>query len=227
MSKLALSIVVALGLSAVDVEQFMSAIGDRELWELCPAVYHCGKPWESRAGEELYNQKNPEKARQLLKEAGAEGATIKIMNPTDYATIGPLGHVLKPMLENIGLKVEMPGMDWATLISKIYGNDYNIFTTWYSFFGTNDPIGDAMAGGTQGFGGNFADPKMQELRKKWATSLDLAERKRYVDEIQRLHYENVPRVFLGRFANIYPHRSWVKNFTVPAYPLYMNVWIEK
>ena len=78
-------------LAAVDAEAFMSSLGPRELWSLCASVYYCNTPLESQGGADLYNQNNLEKARQLIKEAGAEGATIKVMNPNDYGTITPLG----------------------------------------------------------------------------------------------------------------------------------------
>ena len=131
-------------LAAVDAEAFMSSMGPRELWSLCASAYYCNTPLESEGGAHLYNQNNVEKARQLIKDAGAEGATIKVMNLNDYGTITPLCLVLKPMLESIGLKVEIPGLDWATLISKIRGDDYNMFTTWWAQRAVADPITDVV-----------------------------------------------------------------------------------
>jgi peptide/nickel transport system substrate-binding protein len=214
-------------LAAIDPEAFMSSLGDKELWMLCPAVFFCGSPNESKARAELYNQKNPQKAIDMLKEAGAYGSTIRVMNPTDYATIAPLGQVLKPMLEGIGFKVEMPAMDWATLVSKLNATDYNIFTTWWAHWATPDPITDVMVAGTSGYGGNYKSERMLQARLRYATATDPVERQKIVDEIQTIYYEDLPKIWLGQFSTIFPHRKWVKNFSVPAIPTYINVWLEK
>jgi peptide/nickel transport system substrate-binding protein len=214
-------------LAAVDVDEFMSALGPKDIWMHCPAIYYCNTPLESDEAKELYDQANKEKARQLLKEAGYAGETIILMNPTDYATIAPIGQVLKPMLEDIGMKVDMPGMDWATLVSKIRTDGYNIFTTWFAHWATGDPISDIWAAGARPFGGNWNSPKMKEARLKYALTSNPQEKLKYVAELQRAFYDEVPFIILGQFSNIFPHWKHVKNFSVPALPIYINVWVEK
>ena len=214
-------------LAAVDAEAFMSSLGPRELWSLCASVYYCNTPLESQGGADLYNQNNVEKARQLIKEAGAEGATIKVMNPNDYGTITPLGLVLKPMLESIGLNVEMPGMDWATLVSKIRGDDYNMFTTWWAQWAVGDPITDVVVANTAGYAGDYSNDRFKELRLQYAAAQTAQDRLRIVDEIQEIYYDEVPKLWLGQFSSIFPHRTDVQNLTVPAIPIFLNVWLDK
>ena len=213
-------------LAAVDAEAFMSSLGPRELWSLCASAYYCNTPLESQGGADLYNQNNLEKARQLIKEAGAEGAVIKVMNPNDYGTITPLGLVLKPMLEDIGLTVEMPGMDWATLVSKIRGDDYNMFTTWWAQWAAADPITDVVVANTAGYAGDYSNPRFKELRLEYAAAQTAQERLRIVDEIQEIYYDEVPKLWLGQFSSIFPHRTSVQNLSVPAMPVFMNVWMD-
>ena len=213
-------------LAAVDAEAFMSSLGPRELWSLCSSAYYCNTPLESQGGAHLYNQNNVEKARELIKEAGAEGAVIKVMNPNDYGTITPLGLVLKPMLEDIGLTVDMPGMDWATLISKLRGDDYNMFTTWWAQWAAADPITDVIVASTAGYAGDYDNPRFKELRLQYAAAQTAEERLKIVDEIQEIYYDEVPKLWLGQFSSIFPHRNNVQNLSVPAMPVFMNVWMD-
>ena len=214
-------------LAAVDAKAFMSSLGPRELWSLCASAYYCNTPLESEGGAHLYNQNNVEKARQLIKDAGAEGATIKVMNPNDYGTISPLGLVLKPMLESIGLKVEIPGLDWATLISKIRGDDYNMFTTWWAQWAVADPITDVVVASTAGYAGDYSNPRFPQLRLEYAAAQSPQERLKIVDEIQEIYYDEVPKIWLGQFSSIFPHSTDVRNLSVPAIPIFLNVWLDE
>ena len=214
-------------LAAIDSEAMMSSLGPTELWRLCPAVYYCGTPLESQAGAEFYNQNDPDKARALLAEAGYNGETIIINNPTDYGTITPLGLVLKPLLENVGFNVDMPAIDWATLISLLRTEDYNMFTTWWAQWSASDPITDPVVAGTTGYAGNYANPELLDLRLQYVAAPDYNAQKAIVDQIQTIYYNDVPKIFLGQFSSIFPHRTYIKNLEVPAMPVYFNVWSEK
>jgi peptide/nickel transport system substrate-binding protein len=216
-------------LVSLDVEELMSGLGPSDLWFLCPAIYYCNTPLETDIGaSEWYNQNDVPRAKKLLEEGGYNGEPIRIMNPSDYATIQPLGPVLKSQLEAIGMNVEMPAMDWATLISKIYDKGWNLFTSWGTHNSFGHPLHDlnATEGGT-GYGGGFTFPKMIEARENFAMATDPKEQMGYVEELQMLYFTKIPRIYLGQFSSIYPHRSYVKNLSVPSYPLYFNVWLEK
>ena len=45
----------------------------------------------------------------MIKEAGYNGQKAVIINPTDFATIGPLGDITYDMFKKIGINVEMQG----------------------------------------------------------------------------------------------------------------------
>ena len=70
--------------AAINAEDHMASLGDPALWMLCPAVFFCGTPLESDVSAEFYNENNPERAKELLAQAGYNGEPIVIMNPTDY-----------------------------------------------------------------------------------------------------------------------------------------------
>ena len=66
-------------LAAVDAEAMMSSLGPKSAWSLCPAVFMCGTPWESREAEEFYNQNDTARSKELLAEAGYNGKAITLL----------------------------------------------------------------------------------------------------------------------------------------------------
>ena len=216
-------------LVSLDWEQLMAGIGPADLWFLCPAIYYCNTPLETDIGaDEWYSQGDIPRAKALLTEAGYAGETVFIMNPADYATIAPLGPVLKAQLEDIGMSTEMPGMDWSTLISRVYDLGWSLFTSWSTHNAFGSPIHDLnnTDGGT-GYGGGFTFPDQIAARKEFAFAATPAEVMAAVEKLQMAYFTNVPRIYGGQWSSIFPHRDYIKNLTVPSYPMYIHAWMEK
>jgi len=214
-------------LAATDNEAMLSALGDPDMWQLCPALFYCDTPLETNEGSELYNQNNPTRAKELLALSGYDGTSIKILNPTDYATITPLGPVLKPTLEAVGININMPALDWATASSTAYNTDsWHIRTSWTVHWGDSNPITNAGIAGTRF--DKYSNPEMQSLHLEYARAVTFEEQYAIAEKIQRIHYEDVMWINLGQFFSIHPHRKYVKGLKpVKSYPHYMNVWLEK
>ena len=213
-------------LAAIDPAAYLAALGPEELWTTCATVFHCGTPLESHEGDDRYNQKNTELAKQLIAESGYNGEPILLMNPNDYGTITPLGPVFKQQMEEIGVNVDMPGMDWATLISHIGDLEFwHMHSTWHGFYGIHDPITDGWVNGSARTG--YESAEMVALSNEYAAAMDPKEKARIVSEIEDLFWDDVPFLGLGQFFLTTPYRKWVKNFTViKGMQNYNNVWIE-
>ena len=216
--------------AAVDIEAMAAAIGPRDLWSLCPARYRCGTPLDSRVGEEFYNEHDVEKGKRLVAESGYDGETFLLMNPNDYATITPMGQVLKPAFEELGITVEMPSMDWATLLSRLPDPDWDAITDWWVQWASPDPIADPMVAGTLYFGNFGDDPEVERtkaLRLQYAFEPDPAKQLEIIGEIQLALYDSAPHVVGAQWASIYPFTTDLKNFDVSVFPVYVNVWLER
>ncbi|MCH7521846.1 MAG: ABC transporter substrate-binding protein, partial [Candidatus Marinimicrobia bacterium] len=72
------------------MEAAMGAMGDPDLWSLCPAIYWCGTPLDVRDGGESYGGGDLDRARALLADSGYDGETIILLGPLDHAWTGPL-----------------------------------------------------------------------------------------------------------------------------------------
>ena len=90
------------------------------------------KEWYSAVGEELYNQKNPEKAKELLKEAGYNGEEIIILTSRDYEDHYNAAVVVQQQLLDIGMEAKLDVYDWATVLQKrAEEEEYDMFVTGF------------------------------------------------------------------------------------------------
>lgn len=212
--------------ASIDVGAFMSALGPDDAWMLCPALFHCEAPLASDVGSEYYNQNDPELAKKLLEEAGYDGSPLIILNTTDYATITPMGPVFVETLKNIGVNIQMPANDWATVVSKFRLDGHHFISNWSGFYGVHDPLLDGVMQGTSP-SARYDNKEVQQLALDYAYAQSFEEQLKIAEDIQMILYEDAWRVNLGQFFALFPYRKEVKGFTeVRGMPNYAGVWLE-
>jgi peptide/nickel transport system substrate-binding protein len=153
---------------------------------------------------------DPEKARELLKEAGAEGAEL-----TFYVTEGgsgmldpvAMGTAIQADLAAVGFKVKIETYEWNTFLGKVNpgleGKADMAEMAWM----TNDPDTlPFLALRTEawpdkgGFNsGYYSNPKVDELLDAARASTDKAERARLYKEMQVIVQEDAPWVFVANW----------------------------
>ena len=224
-------------MTAIKVEDFMFSLGPPDLWIVCAAVYWCGTPLETDFGSRYtvqtsqgpreigYNVNDVETAKILLSDSDYAGETTVILNPTDYGTITPLGHVLKPVMEEVGFVTEMPALDWATITSMFGATDsYSAITDWYEHYAVGTPITDHLISGTFDFivrDEELLRMQNEFLRANPSDQLSVAER------IQARRWEIVTSLSLGIWFPISPATKDLKNFDVKAINFYTNTWLDR
>jgi peptide/nickel transport system substrate-binding protein len=212
-------------------EDMLSAIGPPDTWKLNCSIYGSGTVFESDAGCELYNQNNIARAKELLAESGYAGEPIVILNPTDYSTITPVGPVIKARMEEVGINVDMPGMDWATATSKrLSGEGWHIFTSWGTIQNRQNPaLSFLLAGGGKSIGFGYYNEELHELHDKFLRATDFESQKMIADDMQRSFLNNPPQVYSGIFFMPSAYRTWVHDVPPehPGTPYYANVWMSR
>jgi peptide/nickel transport system substrate-binding protein len=203
----------------VDQSEYMRAVaGDEKNWHVCGAIFACGTPLASDAGAApLLGAKDPEKARQLIKEAGYKGERIVVLDPTDQPTIHPQALVTAEILHRAGLNVDLQAMDWGTLTSRRTSKEpvdkggWSIFHTTFSGWDFLNPTVNSplRSNGEAAYFGWPADEKMEQLRDAWLKALDLEGQKQVATELQRRAYETVPYILVGQFATVMAYRKTV------------------
>jgi peptide/nickel transport system substrate-binding protein len=218
---------VALGQEA----HLKTQVGTPGLFKFCKSMYPCGTPFASDNTGIYTGTAEPKKAAQMLKDAGYDGTPVVLMRPTDLAAIAKLPLVAKQQLEAAGFKVDMPQMDWATLVARRAKKDapnaggWNAFMTAWTAGDILNPITMAMmnATGDKGWFGWQDDKQIEELKVKFIAAANDAEKKKIAEQIQLRAMETASHVHLGQYNNPAAHRKTVSGLLGAGAQVYWNV----
>lgn len=149
---------------------------------------------------------DPEKAKQLFKEAGYAGEKIVILDPTNVAWADNPSQLLAAALRKIGVSVELAAMDWGQLVTRrsnkgpIESGGWNIFVSGWPDISLGNPIGCALLAmdGDKAWYGWPKNNQYEALRSKWVETETLADRKALARQMQSAWWDFVGVVFLGR-----------------------------
>jgi len=156
---------------------------------------------------------NPEKAKQLLKEAGWEdtdgdGLLDKDRNPFRFTIFTNMGNTLRKnaatiiqwRLAKIGIKVEIRALEWSTFINEFIdkrrfeavilgwqiGLDPDQYDIWHSSK-TKEKEFNFIS---------YSNPEVDELLEKGRRTFNIEERKKAYFRIQEILAEELPYLFL-------------------------------
>ena len=212
---------------ALDMEPILHAAGGgKEFFSLDSSVYQPEiKAWYTTAGKEQYNQKNLERAKQLMKEAGYTGQPIRWMSTKQYDIIYNTGLTAKAQLEKIGFNIDLQVLEWSTVAQRRSKPDlWDIFVTFNSL-SPEPPLYQAWL--AKDWPGWWEDAKRDELLAKFDTEADGKKRYAIWEDIQKLVWDELPIVKLGDLNGLALAGSKVKGLW-PTYLMpYYNVWLEK
>ena len=217
--------------AAVNAEDIMKGYGDSRLWQLCPSLQMCGTPWaEHTDNEDLYNQNNPERAKQLLAESGYSGEPIIILDPTDFPTIHPIAPVLKEQLSAVGINAEVKSTDWAGQIAIFRGAEgWHIFTNWNSSNLYHPLVATHYRVGETNYAADSATGQlMTQLRSEFAAAPSLDEQFAVTRKMADAAWEDPRRVTFGQFFQLRIYDKDLQDVDVRGAPvgspLFLNVW---
>ncbi len=217
---------------ALGQEAFLKTqVGTPGLYRFCKSMFPCGTPFASDNTGIYTGTANPQKAAQMLKEAGYSGQPVVLMRPTDLAGIAKLPLVAKQQLEAAGFKVDLQQMDWATLVARRAKKDapdkggWNAFMTAWTAGDIQNPLTMAMmnAAGDKGWFGWQDDPVIEELKAKFAQSSTAAEKKKLAEQLQLRAIETASHVHLGQYNNPAALRSNISGLVPGGAQVYWNI----
>ena len=217
--------------AAVNAEDIMKGYGDSRLWQLCPSLQMCGTPWaEHTDNEDLYNQNNPERARQLLAESGYSGEPIIILDPTDFPTIHPIAPVLREQLSAVGINAEVKSTDWAGQLAVGRGTDgWHIFTGWNSSNLYHPLVTTHYRVGETTYAEDSATGQlMTQLRSEFAAAPSLEEQFAVTRKMADAAWADPRRVTFGQFFQLRIYDKDLQDVDIRGAPvgspLFLNVW---
>jgi peptide/nickel transport system substrate-binding protein len=169
---------------------------------------------------------DPEKARQLLAEAGLPNGFEAVLRvPPQYPYTVRTGEVLVGQLAKVGVRVRLEQIEWGQWLERVYKNaDYDMTI-----------IGHAEAWDE----GNYANPSyyfrydsphFQEVYKQAEVTLDDAKRRALYHELQRIMVDEAPVVWLYVYPRIVAAKKGVqgiwKDLPTPSFDLSEVAWTK-
>lgn len=217
--------------AAVNAEDIMKGYGDSRLWQLCPSLQMCGTPWaEHTDNEALYNQNDPEKAKQLLAESGYNDEPIIILDPTDFPTIHPIAPVLQGQLSAVGINAQIKATDWAGQLAALRSPEsWHIFTNWNSsnlyhpLVATHYRVGETTYTEDSATG-----QTMTMLRDEFAAAATLEEQFAVTRKMADAAWADPRRITFGQFFQLRIYDRDLQDVDIRGAPvgspLFLNVW---
>ena len=212
--------------AALDMEPIMVAgFGHQTFYRLDPGLFFLEQPWHSAVGAQLYNQKDKDKARRLLREAGYARQPVRWVTTKEYEFMYKNAEVAKQQLEEVGFVVDLEVVDWATLNHRTAKPElWEVFSTGLVF--SADPANHISL--RCSWNGWWCHEEKEQLLAELQRESDPKKRKALVDRIQAIFYEDVGRVKLGDYFTLDVARRELRGEFRTAPRLYFwNSWLAR
>jgi peptide/nickel transport system substrate-binding protein len=216
--------------AAVDVETIMKAVaaGRPEFYRLdASLMFQEVAEWHTRLPGLPYNERDVEKAKRLMREAGYRGEPIRFLTTREYKWMYDFALVLKQQMEDVGFSIDLQVVDWATLSTRRFNpREYEVFTTGIGLGAQFDPMFQAILSCT--WAGWTCDEEIQRVSQELARETDPAKRRALWEQQTRLWYEKVPSLRLGDLHGLRAVQKTVKGLNENTErPRFYNVWLER
>ncbi|MGD9109962.1 MAG: ABC transporter substrate-binding protein, partial [Phycisphaerales bacterium] len=172
-----------------------------------------------------YAEYNPEKARQLLKEAekvhGGPIPPLKIALEGTSTFYRQIGQFMEKNYTDVGLQVELHFMDWPTYLEKLKTRSLQIFTSGWvaSIPDAEDFLGvfysKNWAPGSNSF--NYKNEEYDRLYEKVSVMLDSPERRELYRKMELIVLEDCPAAFKCHRVIYRLHHGWFGNYKQHAF----------
>jgi peptide/nickel transport system substrate-binding protein/oligopeptide transport system substrate-binding protein len=180
--------------------------------------------WKSRVlqqNREGYSY-DPDKARNLIREAGAEGKTIRIYITPDPEVLDII-EVVQSYLSKAGLKAEIIQLDWSAFKQAVNEGEPDAFwLSWWADYPDPEnflfPLFHSASVGPSGNQARCIDPELDHLIETAQQTMDEKLRYRLYRQAEDRIIKNAPWVFMWHKADYFVIQPWVKDFKI--YPLY-------
>jgi peptide/nickel transport system substrate-binding protein len=212
-------------LYALDMEEIMfAAFGDEEFWRIDHSLLPEETVWWSEVGQDQHNIMDLDQARQLVEDSDYDGEEIRWMSPSDREDYYAVALTAAPMLQEIGLNVEVLGVDWGTVVDRRTDPDeYEIFNTGFGF----GPEPTTVAFIPDDWPGWWTSDAKEAALQAVMEETEQEAREELWDEFQQVFYDDVPVIKVGDFFALTIYRSELHGGLVAQEPRFWNAWLEE
>jgi peptide/nickel transport system substrate-binding protein len=195
--------------ASLDMEELaLAMVGDPDLFDINPSLGFRGSLFYNEAGSDSWNLADPDRARELLDEAGYAGEEIVIISTQANVFQDRMATVMQAQMEDAGMNVRIDWYDGATIRQvRTQPDDWDIIPGgWGTTF--NPAIYGQAFTCPSGSWTGICHPELDELFTRASQIVDLEERATVFEELQRLINEvYVPQAFIGDFMALRAYRA--------------------
>ena len=214
--------------AALDIEPIMKNVagGKAEFYRMDSSLAPVEiTAWHTKLAGLPWNERNRDKARRLLQEAGYKKEPIRFMTTQEYKWMYDFALLTKQQLEDTGFTIDLQVVDWATLVKRRNNSkEYDVFTTGMGAF--YDPTHHIYL--TASWPGWTTDEDILRLQAELARETDPKKRMTLWEQQTRQFYEKVPVIRYGDLFGLRGIRNTVKGFNEKTERIrFYNVWLEQ
>lgn len=191
---------------AIDAERTMEIMmGHESMYELSGGIYPEGMDiLHTDAAAEDYLTHDPQRASQLLDDAGYDGEEIVYMTSQAIPIIYDAAVAIAQDMNEAGFNVRLDVSEWADVVSRLDQPDtWDMFGTAFGV-GYIAPSGHQLLSGYSPFEGWYAlgDAAQEILDNDWQAAETDAEREAVMAKLQAQFYEDRPAIKLGDYNRL-------------------------
>ena len=212
-------------LAALNCEDIlMASYGNEELYELNAGwCVPTDAQWGTDAGSEYYNQKDADKAKKLMKEAGYNNEPLVLVTTEDYAEMYNATLVVQEQLKQAGFNAEVETYDFSTFMEHradpkqfsmyITSNSYNMLPIQLSVLDSGWAGLDAPEV-TEGIKAIRQAASDEEAAKAW-------------EDLQTFLYEYGAATVLGHYTGVTAMNEGVEGVNYLRFNTYWGASVSK
>ncbi|MCA9859858.1 MAG: hypothetical protein KC438_09055 [Thermomicrobiales bacterium] len=215
-----------------DMDAISMAItnGKSDFFTVQPSLWFPVSPWFNEAGAELYNQKNPEKAKELLDASGYAGEEVVLVTNRNYDYMFKLIVALEEQMKSqLGMNTRVDVVDWPAQNARWEEPDtWQISTTgWVSqALFAPDAFGAFYAEGSNA-GAGYNNPDMIAAFDAALAAATVEDRLAAYADVQRIYHEDAAGLKICDNTSIEALRSDIHDYaTWYQATRFWSVWRE-
>ncbi|MEV3984596.1 ABC transporter substrate-binding protein [Nonomuraea sp. NPDC049758] len=180
----------------------------------------------STAGDDVYRQHDPNRAKELFAQAGVNaGDTVRILTSSSYPQFSQWAVLLQDQLSKIGIKTKIDTYDFPTMLGTITKDPggWDVTTLFFNAALTSPSQMPALTLGA--FNGS-GSPEMAKLIEDYNAATSPETARTLMDQLQAFVWQQLPVITISQSKLYAAYSPKLKGYDT-FYRVFWNSWLRK